>query len=42
MILVKEVLLEECIGINLYASTPLRVCRNQPIHCYKMIKGVNM
>lgn len=39
-IFVKEVLLGKCTGITFVDSTPLRVCRNQRIHCHKVFKGI--
>lgn len=39
-IFVKEVLLGECTGITFVDSTPLRVCRQQRIHCHKVFKGI--
>lgn len=39
-IFIKEVLLGECTGITFVDSTPLRVCRNQRIHCHKVFKGI--
>ena len=42
LIFVKQVLLGKCTGINFVDSTPLRVCRNQRIHCHKVFKGIAM
>lgn len=39
-IFVKEVLLGQCTGITFVDSTPLRVCRQQRIHCHKVFKGI--
>lgn len=39
-IFVKEVLLGKCTGITFVDSTPLRVCRQQRIHCHKVFKGI--
>ena len=41
-IFVKEVLLGKCTGLSFVDSTPLRVCRNQRIHCHKVFKGIAM
>ena len=41
-IFVKEVLLGKCTGMSFVDSTPLRVCRNQRIHCHKVFKGIAM
>ena len=37
---IKKVLLGKCTGISFVDSTPLRVCRNQRIHIYKVFKGI--
>ena len=42
LIFVREVLLGKCTGVNFVDSTPLRVCRNQRIHCHKVFKGIAM
>ena len=42
LVFVKEVLLGKCTGVNFVDSTPLRVCRNQRIHCHKVFKGIAM
>lgn len=42
VVFVKHVLLGKCTGINFVDSTPLRVCRNQRIHCHKVFKGFAM
>lgn len=39
-IFVKEVLLGKCTGITFVDSTPLKVCRQQRIHCHKVFKGI--
>lgn len=39
-IFIKEVLLGKCIGITFVDSTPLKVCRQQRIHCHKVFKGI--
>lgn len=39
-IFIKEVLLGKCTGITFIDSTPLRVCRQQRIHCHKVFKGI--
>ena len=41
-VFVKEVLPGKCTGVNFVDSTPLRVCRNQRIHCHKVFKGIAM
>lgn len=41
-IFVKEVLLGKCTGLSFVDSTPLRVCRNQRIHCHKVFKEIAM
>ena len=42
LVFVKEVLLGKCTGVNFVDSTPLRVCRNQRIHCHKVFNGIAM
>ena len=42
LVFVKDVLLGKCTGVNFVDSTPLRVCRNQRIHCHKVFKGIAM
>ena len=42
VVFVKQVLLGKCTGVNFVDSTPLRVCRNQRIHCHKVFKGFAM
>lgn len=39
-IFVKQVLLGKCTGITFVDSTPLKVCRQQRIHCHKVFKGI--
>ncbi len=39
-IFIKEVLLGKCTGITFVDSTPLKVCRQQRIHCHKVFKGI--
>lgn len=42
LVFVKQVLLGKCTGVNFVDSTPMRVCRNQRIHCHKVFKGIAM
>ena len=37
---IKKVLLGKCTVISFVDSTPLRVCKNQRIHIYKVSKGI--
>ncbi len=37
---IKKVLLGKCTGISFVDSTPLRVCKNQRIHCHQVFKGI--
>ena len=39
-LLVKNVLLGKCTGINFVGSTPLRVCKKQRIYIHKVFKGI--
>ena len=39
-IFIKKVLLGKCTGITFVDSTPLRVCKEQRIHCHKVFRGI--
>lgn len=40
VLFIKKVLLGKCTGISFVDSTPLRVCKNQRIHIYKVFNGI--